>query len=294
MTKDKLKILLAIAIWGTIGIVRRYIPYSSGIVAFFRGAIGVLFLLLVRLVRRQRFSREEIRKSLPILCLSGVAIGVNWIFLFEAYRYTTISVATICNYMAPIFMIIASPFVLKERLTRKKTVCIGVALVGMILVSGVLETGISGMTGVLFGLGAAVLYAAVVLMNKRIVDMPGSDRTVIQLAVGTLFLIPYVLLTEDLSRLEFVPAGAAMLLLAGVVHTGFAYALYFGSFRHVPAQTIALYSYLDPIIAVILSTVVLREPLSVPAAIGVVLVLGAAISSEISFAPKKRYNSVNR
>ena len=276
------KLTLSMIIFGTIGIFRRLIPLSSGLVAMSRGLIGVLFLLLVMRLRGDGMDRAAVRRKLPLLCLSGAAIGVNWILLFEAYNYTSVATATLCYYLAPMFVILASPLVLREKLTLRKLACVSAALLGMVFVSGVLEaSGVAGLKGVLLGLGAAVLYASVVLMNKQLGDVPAYDRTIVQLGSSAAVLLPYVLLVEEVSIEAFTPGVIALLLVVGIVHTGIAYALYFGSLMQLKAQTAAILSYIDPVVAVLLSALVLREHMSLLSGLGAVLVLGAAVISEL-------------
>ena len=275
------KLTLSMIIFGTIGIFRRLIPLSSGLVAMSRGLIGVLFLLLVMRLRGDGMDRAAVRRKLPLLCLSGAAIGVNWILLFEAYNYTSVATATLCYYLAPMFVILASPLVLREKLTLRKLACVSAALLGMVFVSGVLEaSGGAGLKGVLLGLGAAVLYASVVLMNKQLGDVPAYDRTIVQLGSSAAVLLPYVLLVEEVSIEAFTPGVIALLVVVGIVHTGIAYALYFGSLMQLKAQTAAILSYIDPVVAVLLSALVLREHMSLLSGLGAVLVLGAAVISE--------------
>lgn len=277
------KLTLSMVIFGTIGIFRRYIPLPSSLVAMTRGLTGMLFLLLVMLLRKRGMNRAAVRRKLGMLCLSGAAIGVNWILLFEAYNYTSVATATLCYYLAPMFVILASPLVVGERLTAKKLICVLAALLGMVFVSGVLEAGggSSDLKGVLLGLGAAVLYASVVLMNKQLGDVPAWDRTIVQLGSSAAVLLPYVLLTEDVGALSFTPATLALLLVVGIVHTGMAYAMYFGSLMQLKAQTAAILSYIDPVVAVLLSALLLKEHMSLLSGLGAVLVLGAAIVSEL-------------
>ena len=190
--------------------------------------------------------------------------------------------------MAPIFVMVVSPFLLKEKLTPKKTICVAVALIGMVFVSGVLDGGISDISeikGILFGLGAAALYASVVMMNQKLRAVPTYDKTIMQLAIAAAVLIPYILFVEDLSTVTLTPLIIVMALIVGVVHTGIAYAMYFGSMNDLKAQTVALFSYIDPIVAIILSALFLKEPMTVYSIIGAVLVLGATLISEL---PEKR------
>ena len=285
--KEKPKAFAALCssmvIFGTIGLFRRFIPLPSSLLALLRGAIGSLFLLLVMLCRRKKFSAAG-KKNMLLLLLSGVAIGFNWILLFEAYNYTTVATATLCYYMAPVFVLLASPLVSGEKLTKRRLFCVVTALFGMVLVSGVLKTGFSGLSeqiGVAYGLGAAVLYASVILINKKMKPMPSLERTVCQLAAAALALGFYVPLKGEFSGFVWEPFPIIMALLVCLLHTGVAYALYFGSVEQLPASVLALFSYIDPVAAVLLSALFLKEPLTVSAAIGAVLVLGAAVASDL-------------
>lgn len=284
----RMSLILAMIIFGTIGIFRKYIPLSSGIVAWVRGVLGVAFLLIFIKMKKINMDWNSIRAHLKILLISGGLIGMNWVLLFESYRYTSVAAATLCYYMAPIFVMIVSPFVLKEKMTVKKAVCVIVALLGMVFVSGVLDGEISDLSelkGILFGLGAAALYATVIMMNQKLKKVPTYDKTIMQLGTAAVILIPYILLVEDLSAVTLTPLIIIMLIIVGVVHTGIAYALYFGSMNELRAQTVALFGYIDPIVAIILSALFLKEPMTVYSAIGAVLVLGATMISEL---PEKR------
>ena len=277
-------LVTAMIIWGTLGLFRRYIPLSSALLAFVRGAVGSGLLLALLAVRRHPFDRSLSGKTLGLLLLSGGFIGFNWIFLFEAYNYTTVATATLCYYMAPVLVVLLSPLVLKERLPPAKLLCVLAALIGMVFVSGILETGLpraGELRGVLCGLAAAVLYASVVMMNKRITGVGTYEKTILQLASAAVVLIPYLLLTEDLSSLTLTPRVVVLLLVLGVVHTGVAYALYFGSMDSLRAQTVALFSYLDPVTAILLSALVLGERMTALGALGAVLVLGSTVVSEL-------------
>lgn len=280
--RSMLMLLASMVIFGTIGIFRRYIPLSSAVIAMLRGLVGAVFLLIVMLIGRKKLSRDAIRQNLALLFLSGAAVGMNWILLFEAYNYTTVATATLCYYMAPVFVILASPIV-GEKLTGRKLLCVGIALAGMVFVSGAAEGGLpqaGELKGVLFGLGAAAMYASLVLMNKRMKPIPAYDRTVIQLLSAGVVMLVYTAASGELSGLRADTLTVIMLAVVCIVHTGLAYALYFGSMEKLPAHILAIFSYLDPAVAVVLSALVLHEPLTVMTGIGAVLILGGAILSE--------------
>ena len=275
----------AMVVFGTIGLFVRNIDMPSSIIAFIRGAVGALFLILFCLVTRKKFSFSAAREKLLLLCLSGGAIGVNWILLFEAYRYTTVATATLCYYMAPIFVIVMSSFIYKEKLTYKKICCTLAALVGMVFVSGVAETGIGNigdMRGVILGVLAAVFYSSVVLMNKSLGSVPAYDKTIVQLIGAAVVILPYCLATVDMGSLSFDKNSIIMLAIVSIVHTGISYTAYFGSMKNLQSQTIAIMSYIDPIVAVILSAVFLKEQMTILGVIGAVMILSATFFSEVS------------
>ena len=279
--KGVFEIVITMLIFGVIGLLRRSIPYSSSMIAFFRGAIAVVVLSVLRLLDRSGFDLPAIRRNLLPLAVSGAFIGVNWILLFEAYRFTTIAVATISYYMAPMFTIIASVIILKERLTLRKGLCVLVAFLGVVLVSGVLETGISGIKGVLLGLGAALLYSGDVIINKLVKGVDGRDRTIIQMGFAALTVLPYWLLTDNMASINLEPAPILLLLAAGILFTALPYSLYFTAIQKVPAQTAAILSYIDPAVAVLISALLLHESMSLLTLFGILFVLGAAIVSEL-------------
>lgn len=283
MKTAKYQLLASMAIFGTVGIFVRYIPLSSAAIALCRGVMGFLFLLGVMALTKKPPSRQDIRKNLLILVLSGIAMGFNWILLFEAYRYTTVATATVCYYMAPAFVVLASPL-LGEKLTVKKLLCVGVAMVGMVCVSGVLspqERTDTDLLGVAMGVGAAVLYATVMLLNKKLSPMAAYDKTAVQLGSASAVILPYLLLTEGVQIPAMDTVGIVCLLVVGIFHTGFAYAMYFEAMGHVNAQTVAIFSYLDPVIAILLSALFLHEPMDLFGTVGAVLILGSALYSEL-------------
>lgn len=283
MHKSKITFLSAMGIFGTIGIFVKYIPLSSAMIAFGRGVMGVIFLLAVMLLAKKKPDLGAIKKNLLVLFLSGAAIGVNWILLFESYNHTTVATATVCYYLAPLFLLLASPL-LGERLTAKKLLCIAIALLGLVFVSGVTEGGLPGINeliGIFFGIGAAILYATVMLLNKKLSPIPAYDKTVLQLGFSALTLLPYLLLTEGLALPGLTGMQWLLFALVGILHTGITYTMYFGAMKDLPAKTIAIFSYLDPVIAVLLSAVLLKEKMTLWGIIGTALILGSALYSEL-------------
>ena len=278
--KSRLNMILAMGIFGTAGLIRRLIPLSSGAIAAVRGVIGMLFLLVVMALRREGFAK--IKGKWLLLLFSGACIGFNWMLLFEGCVYS-VTVATVCYYVAPLLVAVLSPLFLKEKTTKRKLLCVLCALLGVSMVSGLFSFG--GMTGsngaaALYGLSAALLYALVMLLNKRMSDLPAYPKTACQLGAAGMVILPYVLVSEIKSFALLSFDAVLLLLLLGVLHTGLAYVLYFSAFSGLSAQSVALMSYLDPIVAVVLSALILNERMGPIEIVGIVLTLLSALVAE--------------
>ena len=282
--RSVLMIITSMLVFGTIGVFRRYIPVSSAFLAFFRGILGGLCILVYTRLKKQEKKERIPFRILSGLVVSGALIGINWILLFEAFSHTTVAVATLCYYMAPTIVMLLSPVLFREKLTGRKAACAAVAVIGMIFVSGVTEGGGSqdgSLRGVLEGLGAAVFYASVIIMNNKIRGIDAYRKTTVQLLSAGAVMIPYLLLTNGFSTDGFTPDTVLLLLIVGIVHTGVAYVLYFGSMEGLRVQTVAILSYIDPVSALLFSAFLLRERLTVMNVIGAVLIIGSAMISEI-------------
>ncbi len=283
-SKSLLMLLLSMVIFGSIGIFRRYIPLPSAALACWRGMSGALLLFLFVKARKKKLNHAIGGKKTALLALTGAMIGVNWILLFEAYNFTTVATATLCYYMQPTIVILLSPLAFGEKITLKKGLCVILSLVGMVFVSGLIDQGMPAFSerkGILLGLGAAVLYAAVVIMNKKQPGLDAYEKTIVQLSSAAAALVPYLLLSGQPVQMEWSFTGVILLLIVGFVHTGVAYALYFGSMDGLKAQTVAICSYLDPVTALLLAALILKEGITVYGILGAVLIIGSALISEI-------------
>ena len=283
-------LISAMFIYGTIGVFRRYIPISSGTLAFLRGVIGCLLLLVILLVSKKSPLPKADKKTIAVLIISGGLIGFNWIFLFESYNYTTVATATLCYYLEPSIVMLLSPIFFAEKLTPKKIFCIAASFIGMVLVSGIIGSGlpsVNELKGILYGIAAAAIYSSVVIINKKLPKLEPFSKTFIQLAGAAVVILPYVLISEDITAVPTDPRSIVLILILGAVHTGIAYALYFGSINGLRTQTVAIFSYVDPVTALFLSFFFLNEKVAVYGLIGAFLMIGSAVLSVTGEQKKK-------
>lgn len=280
LIKERSGFILAVALYGTIGLLLRYSALPSEATAFYRGAIGAAFIFLYRLARGERPDFGSMRKNAFWLIVSGVGLGLNWIFLFAAYMNTTVAVASLCNYMAPVFVLALTPLVLREKIDIRKIPCIIAALFGIVMVSGVLSGGINGGAGIAFGLAAACCFTGIVFCNRKLKGISAFDRALVQLAISSLTVLPYVIVKNGTLPLPDLRSGAIVLTL-GIVHTGIAYCLYFNGMAALPVQSVAILGYLEPVVSVICSAIFLHETLGWTGWLGAVTVLAAAVISEL-------------
>ena len=276
-------LIASMAIFGTLGPFVRNISVSSGELALYRAVMAAALIAVFLLVTGQRIPFAAIKKEIPLLLLSGMAMGFNWILLFEAYKYTTVSVATLSYYFAPVLVTAVCPLLFRERLTTRQIICFVMSTLGLVLITGIgdLSVGSSHFTGILFGLGAAVLYATVILLNKFINNVEGIHRTFLQFLAAIAVLVPYVALRSGVTLGGMDVTGWVCLLVVGLVHTGVTYCMYFSSLKELPGQKAAILSYIDPLVAVLISVTVLRETMTVWQLIGGVLILGFTLWNEL-------------
>lgn len=281
-SKAYIKLITAMLIWGSVGLFAKMIPMESAQIVLGRVLLGGIVLGIVYAVSGEKSSFAQLKKNIPVLALSGAAMGFNWIALFEAYKFTTVSLSTIAYYCAPIVVMAVSPFFLKERITKTKAIGILAAMAGLLCITGELDGGSDPKRGFLFGLLAAVLYASVTLLNKKASGISGMEITLMQLIAAGTVILPYAVISNQSGWAMPPLSGIAALLVIGIVHTGFALYLYFSSIQQLPGQTVALCSYIDPCSALVFSALFLGERMAVKDFAGAALILGGALYGELA------------
>ena len=277
---ERLKYIIAVVLYGTIGMFLRQVSIPSEIVVLFRGTLGAVFILLYQKSRHRKMDWQAISNNKGWLLLSGVCLGLNWIFLFAAYIHTTVAIASLCNYMAPAVVVVIAPLVLKEQLEKKKIPCVIAAFIGIILVSGFWKGNAGKFSGVLMGLGAAASFVGVIICNRKIKNVNSFDKSIIQLFVSALTVLPYVLIKDWGVTLDWNARSVFIILMLGILQTGVAYVLYFSGMATLPVQTVAVLGYLEPVVSVFCSAAILHERMDLWGWIGAVMILGAAFISE--------------
>lgn len=279
---SRLLLTASMIIFGTLGLFTRNISLSSGELALYRAVLAAALILVYLTVTGQSLPIGTIRRELPLLIVSGMAMGINWVLLFQAYRFTAISMATLSYYFAPVIVIVACPILFREKMTPWQLICFVMSTAGLVLIIGAGGAGNgTDLIGVLFGLGAAVFYATVILMNKFIRQVTGIHRTLIQFGGAILILLPYVALTGGFHLGSLDGRGWICMLIVGLVHTGITYCMYFSSLKDLSGQETAVLSYMDPLVATLISVLLLGEPMTPAQALGGVMILGFTLWNEL-------------
>ena len=279
----RLMLIASMAIFGTLGLFVRHIGVSSGELALYRAVMAAVLIGTYLMVTGNKIPFKNIKKEVPLLLASGMAMGINWILLFEAYKYTTVSVATLSYYFAPVIVTIICPILFKEKMSLKQFICFVMSTLGIVLITGIGDISASGknIIGILFGLGAAMFYATVILINKFIKGVEGLHRTFLQFVSAIIILVPYVCITSGMNLRLLDGIGWGSLLVVGIVHTGITYCLYFSSLKELPGQKVAILSYIDPLVAIIISVTLLGESMTIMQGIGGALILGFTLWNEL-------------
>lgn len=280
--KYYLMFVAAMLIFGSNGVFASMLDMSGAQLVLMRTLIGGAVLLIIILISRSRTPREVLLREKWRLLFAGVCLGANWALLFEAYNLMNVSLATLTYYTAPVLVLVLAPFVLKERQNSLAYVGMLVVVVGMLLVVGT-DFGEGGVTvtGLVVGLGSAVFYAMLMLVNKKISGVSGLNLTFIEIIIAAVILLPYVFATSGGVPLPTDARGIFALIFLCTVNTGFACWLYFSSMNRLPAKAVALMGYFDPVSALVFSAVFLDERLSTVQFIGAVLVLAGALVGQL-------------
>ena len=281
-SKSLIFFIASMVIFGTNGLIVANISLGSAEIVLMRTFLGSLFLLAIVLVKRS-FSFADLKADLIPATIGGAALGLNWVLLFSAYRSAGVGLSTLTYYCGPIIVLALSPVLFREKLTWNKLLAIAAVAVGMFCITGDIEPGSDVQTGILFGGGAALLYASLIVANKRVKRLSGLNCAMYELIVAFFVVLIYLLASNV--KLPVIPAAEDIVwvLVIGLVNTGLAYYLYFSSLQKLPGQTVALVCYIDPLTALLISGAFLGEKLFAVQIAGAVLILGGACLGELKF-----------
>lgn len=279
-TYERLKYIIAVVLYGTIGMFLRYVSLPSEIVAMCRGLIGSVFIFGYMKITYQKIDREAIKRNMKWLILGGICLGLNWVFLFAAYVNTTVAIASLCNYMAPVIVILIAPFVLHEKLEKRKLPYVFMAFVGIVLVSNVWEGSIGSISGIIMGLLGALCFVGVIICNRKLKTIAPLDKSLIQLEISVIVILPFVLVKNMERPLEIDLKSVLITLMVGVINTGLAYVFYFSGMSTLPVHGVAILGYLEPVVSVLCSVFFLHENIGILGWIGALLIMGSTVICE--------------
>ena len=279
MKASYLKYIFALLLFGSNGIVASLIHLSSYEIVLLRTLIGSLLLIAIFFIAREKLTFYKYKTQSIFLAVSGIAMGTSWIFLYEAYDEIGVSLASLAYYCGPVIVMILSPFLFGEKLTRIKVCSFLVVLVGIFLVNGTaFENGVS-VWGLACGLLSAICYSLMVMFNKKANDIMGLENSMLQLFVAFLTVAIFVGIKQGY-RMQIDTQSIIPILVLGLLNTGIGCYFYFSSIGKLPVQTVAICGYLEPLSAVVFSVIFLKETMLPIQIIGAVLIIGGAMLGE--------------
>ena len=270
--------ILAMLIFGTNGYLVAHLSLQGSQIVLVRTLVGGLLLTAIVLLRGG-FDREAVRAEWRDLLFGGVALGLNWVALFTAYRLLNVSLATLIYYAGPMLVLLFSPLLFRESLTPQKIAAVAIVAAGLFCITGSITSAGMSLTGLLAAVLSALFYASLIIFNKRIVKTGGMQTAALELDVAFVVVLIYVLLTAGIPHP--LKADIPYLLVLGLVNTGIAYMLYFTGLQKLPGQSVALISYVDPVSALVFSALLLHETMTPLQMLGAVLIIGGALLGEL-------------
>ena len=276
--KSFIKYIVAHLFFGANGVVASYINLNSYEIVFLRTLLGSALLIALFFLSREKISFHKNKKDLMFIGVSGVAMGLSWMFLYEAYSQIGVSIASLCYYCGPVIVMILSPFVFKEKLTKSAVLSFVLVVIGIILVNGGSVEELNHW-GVICGFAAAIMYSFMVIFNKKSKNIVGMENSMIQLVISFITVGIFMGFKQGFA-MQIDASSILPILILGLLNTGFGCYLYFSSIGKLPVQTVAVFGYLEPVSAVIFSVIILNESISIYQLIGAVLIIGGAITGE--------------
>lgn len=282
--KGLIQFISSMVIFGMIGLIIKQIQLSTIEIAMFSSFVGCTFLIVIYALCHKKLDVAFLKGYKRLMIISSVALAGNWVFLFKSYQYTSISNATLGYYFGPMIVLVLSPLILKEALSRKSVLCIIASLIGLILIlsSGFLQPGLEDVLGILISMLAGSCYACLMLVNKMMPQGNRLDLTVFQLGMTSLILLCFVFIVEGGFEIHTQISALPYVILLGVMNTGIGFWLFFSGMEKLNGQSIALLSYIDPLVAIFISGLVLREQFTILQIIGGVLLIASTFLSEFS------------
>lgn len=293
---EQLKLMLITATFGTIGFVMHFIPLSSPAIVFYRALIGGTFIIFICLISNKKIDIKSMKDNFIILILTSFFMGLNWVFQFEAFRVSSVAIGTVCYNTMPIFLLIIASFVFNEKITFKNIICIAIATLGIFLVSNVMYTGIKSneVLGCIYGLLGAIFYALIVIYNRKLNHITTHDKIIFQFILSSFIMYIYVVFIQGKTLLfdnnlnsQTKVLGLICLIILCIFHTGFCYIHYFDAVSILKSETVAIMTYLDPVVALTLSYFVLKEKTNHLQMIGAILILSSTLINEFIFNKKQ-------
>jgi len=212
--------------------------------------------------------------------ISCVPMGTSMMVLYEAYQQLCVSIASLAYYCGPVIVLILSPILFGEKLTWAKLLGFLAVLIGIFCVNlaALADGRISW--GFFYGIMSAVMFAIMVIFNKKVKDITGLENAMWQLIASFLTVAIFIVIKQGFS-LSIELGSLVPILILGIVNTGMGCYYYFSAIGDLPVQTVAICGYLEPLAALIFSTVLLGETLGFLQIIGAVLILGGAAFGEL-------------
>ncbi len=281
MKRAYTKYILALLLFGTNGIVASRIALSSYEIVLLRTMIGSILLIALFLLNKGRFQFYRRKKDFLFLAISGMAMGISWMFLYEAYQQIGVSLSSLLYYCGPVIVMALSPLLFREKLTLPKIFGFALVLLGLVLVNGNIVGDTQSHWGILCGILSAVMYAFMVICNKKALQITGMENATLQLTVSFLTVAVFVTAVKGI-QVDATSADLPWILLLGLVNTGIGCYFFFSSINDLPVQTVAICGYLEPLSAVVFSVLLLKESMSLAQVIGAVLIIGGAVLGSIA------------
>ena len=276
LNRGRIALILTAIIWGSALVVTKSLlqeigPFTAAVLRFF-----IAWVILAPFAFRQGYRLSlAVRPTFLLFGLTGIALYIAMTNV--GLVYTAASSAALVQAAIPAVTTLLSVLLLKERVSRRQLLGIGLSIAGLLLVTGLNmnQTGSAPLVGNLFIFGGVLAWAVYTVQGKKLVStFPWLVITTASISAGMLFLLPFAIGELWLQGMPHLRAdGLFELLYLGAASSALGYALWNYGLRFLDASEAAPYINLIPVVGLLLSVILLHEPLSLIQAVGGALTL---------------------
>jgi len=263
---------------GTIGVLARFAALPAEHITFYRLFLGAICLLLYMLSTAKR--TQILHRPSKRTIINGVLLAAFMVFYIQAMNYTSMANAVMLIYLAPLLCAVIAHFIFSEKLNLLNAIVIVLALIGfaMMMEFSISFSGSADESlGLFYGVLSLLSYSGFMLINRKPSECTPYQSTLVQLLVGALCMLPFVLVS---SKTPTIIQGY-WLIAIGILPGFIAILCAVKALRNLPSVTFGTVAYLEPVAVVCFAWGLFGETLNMMQLLGCSFIIFAGVAQGV-------------